>query len=86
MSDMLLNRTGIPLPSEMKREDNKNNVERLEGLALELSHQADGISNLADEWVTMNSNTLTIDDLRQRAATLRDKSRRLTKQAMAVKK
>ena len=62
--------------SSRKNTCNENNP--LHSEALELIQQAKGLADMADDWTSMGSDNITVDDLQHRAARLREKSRKLT--------
>ena len=45
--------------------------------AQKLLCQSQGLADMADEWVAMGSNSISIDDVRHRAARLREKAAKL---------
>jgi hypothetical protein len=45
--------------------------------ALELTIKAKALADMADDWAAMGSDNITVDDLRQRAARFREKSREI---------
>ncbi len=52
--------------------------------ALELAIQAKALADMADEWAAMGSDNITVNDLRQRAGRLRQKSREVSAKAEHV--
>jgi len=57
----------------------------LKDRALELTIQAKALADMADEWATMGSDNITVNDLRQRAGRFRQESRKLVEKAQSKK-
>lgn len=55
----------------------KNVAEQNNNEAQELLIQAKALSDMADDWVAMGSELISIDDVRHRAARLRQKAKNL---------
>jgi len=54
-----------------------NDTYELIDKALNLEQQAKGLTDIANDWAAMGSDNVTVDDLRERAARLREESRKI---------